>query len=108
MRQYERDKSFKVELKLTEFLKLPGEKATKATSGNVQVSHLVTLPSIPVHNEDVMKRFMRGPWITQGQPQRSVASDEVKRLERQLYQLLRGLRTRIAEEFSSMLYSRVV
>ena len=103
LRQYERDTSVKVELQMTEFLKLPGEVQVNAkkTPGKVQVSHLVTLPSLPVHSEDLIKRFMRGPWVINDETPR-VASDEIKRLERQLYQLLRALRTRIAEQYSSM------
>ena len=99
LQNYERDKSTKMELEMTEFLKLPG--GVEAKSSDQTVSHLVDLPSIPCHDEALIKRFMLGPWKGDGTQASSVNSDEIRRLERQLYQKLRGLRTRIAEENSS-------
>ena len=102
MKQYSRNKSHKLELEMGEFLTLP-EVEKQKVKGQAAKSHLVELPAIPVHNREITERFMKGPWIGDSDQPSSQNSEHVKKLERKLYQLLRDVRSGIAEDLSSMM-----
>ena len=106
MKQYARNKSHKLELEMGEFLTLPDSEKQKV-NGAAAKSHLVELPAIAVHDREITERFMKGPWIGDTEVS-SQNSEHVKRLERKLYQLLRDIRSGIAEDLSSKLFIRII
>ena len=67
---------------------------TKATSP--LKSHLLAVPSIPIFPQDWLKKFMIGPWKEDAKNLSANKNDEVRKFERELWNMLKTKRRIIA------------